>query len=1121
MKRKTFASFAAALAGLSLAAAPAAPPQLGGFLNPDPSGSFRVDNALFQLTHFGVNWAITVQNSKCVTPDKDFPAATPDTFKLDGNYKVSSGIFKLTETITSKQKFQAEYALRLTSAAPIHTSDLALEVLLPAKRYLDLPIRVNGETVNFKEKFDEEDGSKILRVKTLELPLDKGTLTISGTFMMRFQDNRRYNLDEWSIRIQPDRKTAEITGASLNLAFRYMPHRNIPVDLRKAANAGFADEVAGDAKGGWTDQGPENDLRSFPVKSAEYAGIGFDVIDPARNDGRSVIALRGKTCPHYPSSATVELEKPAAADYLYILNAVGWEPSQPTEIGTIVCEYDDNQYVAKSEQTFKAVSGVDTANFWMPRNIKNAAIGWRHDNPSARIGLYVTRYRLSGKPLKKITFESSGAAEWLIPAVTLSDRKVDPGRDVPVVMQPDSDWVVMKNRKDLKPGSILDFSNLLDAPAGKYGYVHNVNGRLEFEKRPGVTTRFYGANIAFNTHFMEKPLADKMVEHIARTGYNLIRFHHFDRELVERRGGNCTTLDAGRLDRMDYLFSALKERGIYTTIDLFMMREIAQGEFPENPDWTPKLEEYKALIFISDAAMNNFLEFAANLLNHVNPYTKLAWKEDPALITVSMINEDTLFHIAFRTPPVAKLYQERFDAWLAKRGIAPDAKTLNGYRRQFLAEIYLKGYDKLEAYFRKLGVRAQLTDQNYISSIPTTVLRERYDFVDNHFYWSHPQFIGNNWNLPAVVTNESSIDRYAGGLNSMFPTRIYGKPFSITEWDYVNPNSYAVEGAFLTGAYAALQDWSILCRFTYCNFDRQVQRDDEAAGFFTTINDPQRRLSEAAGLVAFLREDVKVSEVNYPFLLSRKFLDNPENPDWYPALALRLGLIGKTGSLLADPGKVPALPPGTRALVSTANEWDKVRFPVPFLDTADTRAGLAELLKRKAITPAEYDPQTDRFRSSTGELLLDRGNGTFQSTTPRSESFVLKENQTLTGRFAAVSNRLAFGAFLIAARDGKQLESSRRMLLLHLTSTRNTEQRFQNAEAHIVETWGKPPLLVRRGEAEITINRDLSGCKLYAVDLDGSRAFEVPMTVKDGKTRFTLKNVTPKGVFAAYELVAE
>ena len=41
-----------------------------------------------------------------------------------------------------------------------------------------------------------------------------GTLTISGDFGIRFQDNRLYKIDEWALRIQPERKTPSINPAT-------------------------------------------------------------------------------------------------------------------------------------------------------------------------------------------------------------------------------------------------------------------------------------------------------------------------------------------------------------------------------------------------------------------------------------------------------------------------------------------------------------------------------------------------------------------------------------------------------------------------------------------------------------------------------------------------------------------------------------------------------------------------------------------------------------------------------------------------------------------------------------------------------------------------------------------
>ena len=189
MMKKWLAVFTAA-AGITLAGGSAEPQLLGGFMKLKPSGEFTVDNASFHLTHFGVNWAITVQDSGCVVPAKGFPAVSADSFRLEGEYKATNGLFKLEEIVTSPGADRAELQLRLNSSAPVFTSDLALEVKLPCERYYDLPILADGKEINFPEKFRDDLSSRELRVKSLELPLDRGTLTISGDFAIRFQDNR-------------------------------------------------------------------------------------------------------------------------------------------------------------------------------------------------------------------------------------------------------------------------------------------------------------------------------------------------------------------------------------------------------------------------------------------------------------------------------------------------------------------------------------------------------------------------------------------------------------------------------------------------------------------------------------------------------------------------------------------------------------------------------------------------------------------------------------------------------------------------------------------------------------------------------------------------------------------
>ena len=54
--------------------------------------------------------------------------------------------------------------------------------------------------------------------------------------------------------------------------------------------------------------------------------------------------------------------------------------------------------------------------------------------------------------------------------------------------------------------------------------------------------------------------AKRMVDDVARLGYNIVRFHHYDGCLLRRAGGYME-MDAKKLDAMDYTFAQMKKRG--------------------------------------------------------------------------------------------------------------------------------------------------------------------------------------------------------------------------------------------------------------------------------------------------------------------------------------------------------------------------------------------------------------------------------------------------------------------------------------------------------------------------------------------------------------------------------
>lgn len=1103
------------LAGAAVFLTVVSAPAAENIFTSDSSSAVKVDGISFRLTHWNPAWSMTPQSESTLS----FPGEAGSTVPGRGNvrngvFRVRDGEYQVTEAVDLSKPGTAKLSFGLTNPAGIDAASVAVVATLPLKMFENRQILFNGKNVSFGPEFNDKNWqtwvAKSNRPTEVILPLKSGKLVITGNFSAQLQDNRRFDRTNWELRLQFTPGSGKFKKARFDAVFSSQPHVSTPIDLRSACNMGFKDEVDGDRKGGWTDQGPDNDLAMMTLGKQKLAGINFDVIDPARNDGRSCIVLRGKERPYFPDSVTVK-SGGAKGRYLYLLNAVAWEPKSATRIGTVEVRYTDGK-----STTLPLVSGTDTANFWMPRQIPNAAVAWRNSNYSANIGLYATRFPLSGKAIDSLTFRSAGDAVWMIVGATLSDDEITPEMEGPLVMQANPDWVPIQNAKDIVPGSVLDFSFLLDKPAGKYGFVRNVNGEFQFEKRPGKPARFFGANICFTANFMEKKFVDRMTDEFAATGYNIIRLHHYDRAVVARKNRTSTSLDPAMIDKMDYLLASCKERGIYVTLDLFIYRRLEKGEIPEFPDHEVDYVEFKALAFVNENAMKNFETFSANLMNHVNPYTKLAWKDDPAIVTISLINEDTLSATYYRYDFIRQIYDRKFEEYVKANRLTLNEDNRRQLFERFLNETYSRGYQRMSKFLRSIGVKALLTDQNYITNISATVLRDQQDFVDNHFYWGHPQFLGGNWKLPAAVETSSAAGAYAGGISGMFPSRIFGKPFTITEWDYVNPNPFNVEGSFLVGAYSALQNYGGLCRFAYAHSSDRVTRDQSAIGFFDVSNDPLRILSERAGTLFFLRGDVKSSEVCFPYLLNRNYLDIPGHPANHPQIINRLGLIGRTGTIF-DAGKSPE---GTRALFTSVPFQGKSRYPV-----INTSGGignlLQQLLQQKIISSANYDPATLRFTSSTGELEITRKTRTFRAVTPRSEGFVAPAQTRLAGKFAEIVNGNTFSAILVAAVDDRPLAGSDRILILHLTDVKNTGMKFTGQDMSVLQSWGTLPQLMRRGEAEITLAAR-PGMKLYACGFDGSRKFEVPTEpAGNGKIRFTAKNVTDQGAIVAYELVRE
>jgi hypothetical protein len=643
----------------------------------------------------------------------------------------------------------------------------------------------------------------------------------------------------------------------------------------------------------------------------------------------------------------------------------------------------------------------------------------------------------------------------LIPLALALVPTTSPQEATPFVIRANQDWIPLRFELDVVPGSALDWSPRRTEPAGRKGWVKtDRNGKFVFEKAPNQPLRFYGVNLCFDANFPEKRLADRLADRLVRMGYNTVRFHHFDGGLTggfEAKGPTSTQLDPAVLDRFDYLAAALKKRGITMTLDFFTIRQVRENEVVPGKIG---MDEYKIALLTSEKARQNWWEFTRNLLEHKNPYTGIKWKEDPAVPWICVVNENN-FGSAGRTPMGKKLLTEAYNA----AGHKGEWSYESNEGARFAGELHKQAFRWMRDKMRSIGARALLTDNNgWYDQTALQENRAQLDFVDNHNYWDHPRFLGADWGLPSSGWSEGKMatQQLGGGLPSMSLTRLKGKPFTVSEFNFCVPNRYRAEGGLFMGALAARQDWDALWRFAWSHDDEPLKAAT-AMDYFNIQQDPIMLGTERALVALYLRRHLE------------------------PA-----------------PAEATVLLDDTKRDARTFND------PV-MNEVFDTRVATT-------LNPAEA---VRRMASGDKPVRVDRQAGTFAVNASQTAG-AYAEAGTVVNTAALTVQPLGHRAAVWATSlDGKPLVSSRRILITHLTDAVNTEMTYRAPDREVLTAWGKLPHLIRNGQARVTFQGGTKNLKAYRLDMAGRRVEQLP--VREGRIELNVNG--PQGATLYYEVV--
>ena len=688
--------------------------------------------------------------------------------------------------------------------------------------------------------------------------------------------------------------------------------------------------------------------------------------------------------------------------------------------------------------------------------------------------------------------------------------------DEPVTLQAGPDWIPLKNETDILAGSALDFTalKLTEAPAGKYGRVIAKGPHFEFEKKPGVPQRFYGANLCFSANYLTPDDAARLAARLVRTGYNAVRLHHYDGGLVEG-SKDGTTLNPANLARLDALMAACISNGLYVTTDLYVSRSVPWRSVGIDRDGTIEMNAYKVLVPVHEGAMENLKSFTRQLLTHVNPYTGRRYADEPALAWLAMINEGNFGNYLDEMRNIPE-WQQAWGKWLADRQ-AQEPQAYAGIPATIPASIYesnrhvsafvlfLKETEdrmitRLKSFLSdEIKCRALITDRsswtNHASDqVPRSKL---FDYVDDHFYVDHPEFIERPWSLPSRCANVNPIKNEAMGAQPVVFTRLLDKPFTITEYNYAGPGRFRGVGGIVTGTLGALQDWSGIWRFTYSHSrDNLLSPEGYAMGYFDMAGDPLSLAAERATLCLFLRGDLAPLKQTYAMVLPEKEVLHmrdhmPNNRTGWPWL----GWYARLGTQVADAPSPDAT-------------WSG-RFPEVY---ATSSADIRKLLAPDASAPLPP--------AGNGAVSINQESGTFVLNTPKTCGGFTENGAVDAGALVFdVGNTAA--TVWVSSLDGQPIQKSSRLLLTHLTDVQNSGIRYAQQSRKTLLAWGGLPHLMRNGKAEIRLAvKHAKDYNVYVLATSGRRIAAVPTHVVKGRLAFTASVDTQSETAAMlYEIV--
>ena len=615
----------------------------------------------------------------------------------------------------------------------------------------------------------------------------------------------------------------------------------------------------------------------------------------------------------------------------------------------------------------------------------------------------------------------------------------------------------------------LSFLNHSEIPAGKHGFLKAMGDKLMFAD--GTQARFWGTNLtAFALFGTPKKEVREQAKRLSQLGFNLVRLHHHDSPWVQPNifgtgQENTKTLDPAMLEKLDWWIKCLKDEGIYVWLDMHAQRFLTRGDQITAFDEISRGKtsaDLKGYNYVNPSIQQAMKDFSGAYLGHVNKYTGMAYKDDPAIAAILITNEnDITFHFGDALLPNKQVpwhdeqYLREAKIFAEKTGLNPNLVWRSwepGPAKYFLNDLEYRFDIDMIAYLHSIGVKVPIVTTSSwggdsLSSLPSLTAG---DMIDMHSYGS----LGEIEQNPIYAAN--MIDWIAAA-------QVTGKPLSVSEWNVVPyPVADRQNIPLYIAANASHQGCDAVMQYAYS------QRPMTAAGIpsnWHSYNDPALLATLPAAALLYRQAHVKEATSNYTLQIDQKqFFDQNKSPA--NSVAIRTA---------TELGKLTIAIPQTSYL--------------PWLKQA-TAPAAAKIITNpdQPLLPLDATEAT----SDTGELNRNWTKGIYTINTPYTQAAMGRIGQhklTLSDVQIDIANKSATVA--VQSLDGKPIRLSKKIYVTVATQTwidpKNTDYFYAEPISSVLEINAPKGLkLMATGNTDLLPVQYIDGH--YLLKLDGAQS---------------------------------